>query len=68
MEDLGDVVLALAMFHGKGKGSGIEVSQRFASTYAFRDGLVVCMVSYGDDWDAALDAAGLTQRGRKRHA
>ena len=69
VEDLGDVVLALQMFHGKGKGSGIEVSQRFAATYAFRDGLVARMVSYGDDWDAALEAVGLTETTRtQRHA
>jgi ketosteroid isomerase-like protein len=69
VEDRRDVVLALQMFHGKGKGSGIEVSQRFACTYAFRDGLVVRMVSYGDDWEAALEAVGLTETSRpQRHA
>jgi ketosteroid isomerase-like protein len=59
VEDLGHVVLALLMFRGKGKESGVEVAQRFAITYAFRDGLVARMVSYADDWRAALKAVGL---------
>jgi ketosteroid isomerase-like protein len=58
--DLGDRVLELHNFHGKVKESGIEVTQRYANIFTFRDGLVSEIDGYGDDWAAALEAAGLS--------
>jgi ketosteroid isomerase-like protein len=60
IEDLGgDRVLCLMTFYGKGKGSGVDVTQRYANVLAFRDGLVTYQVGYGD-WESALEAVGLS--------
>ena len=48
--DLGDRVLELHTFHSTGKKSGIEVTQRYANIFTFRDGMVSGVVGYGDDW------------------
>jgi ketosteroid isomerase-like protein len=59
IEDLGgDRVLCLFTFYGKGKGSGVDVTQRYANIFTFRDGLVIYQVGYGD-WESALEAVGL---------
>ena len=55
--DLGDRVLELHTFHSMGKKSGIEVTQKYANIFTFRDGMVSGVVGYGDDWAAALQAA-----------
>jgi ketosteroid isomerase-like protein len=60
VEDLGDRVLAIHVFHGKGKESGVEVTLRYANIVSFRDGLVSLAVGYGEDSAAALEAAGLS--------
>jgi ketosteroid isomerase-like protein len=64
VEDLGDAVLALFTFHGKGRDSGAEVTLRLANVFRFRDGLAVEQVSYAD-WDSALEATGLASSGRR---
>jgi ketosteroid isomerase-like protein len=58
IEDLGDRVLVLMTFHGKGKGSGVDVTTEYANLITFREGLAVHQVGYGD-WRSALDAVGL---------
>jgi ketosteroid isomerase-like protein len=60
IEDLGDQVLALMMFYGKGKGSGVEVTTEYANVCTFRDGLITYQVGYGD-WKSALEAVGLRE-------
>jgi ketosteroid isomerase-like protein len=57
VEDLGDAVLALFTFHGKGRDSGVEVTLRLANVFRLRDGLGVGGMSY-PDWDSALEAMG----------
>jgi ketosteroid isomerase-like protein len=44
IEDLGERVLALFMFHGKGKGSGVDVSAEYANVFTLRDGLITYQV------------------------
>jgi uncharacterized protein len=58
VEDLGDRVLVLLTFHGKGKGSGVDVTTEYANVVTFRDGLATHQVGYGD-WQSALEAVGL---------
>jgi ketosteroid isomerase-like protein len=59
-EDLGDRVLVLITFYGKGKGSGVEVTTEYAHVITFRDGLATYQVGYGD-WKSALEAVGLRE-------
>jgi ketosteroid isomerase-like protein len=58
--DLGDRVLTRHVFRGRGKQSGVEVTLKYANIFTFKDGLIVGMVGYGEDWDAARAAAGLS--------
>jgi ketosteroid isomerase-like protein len=67
VEDLGDAVLALFTFHGKGRDSGAEVTLRLANVFRYRDGVAVEGVSYGD-WDSALEATGLAPSQRRDSA
>jgi ketosteroid isomerase-like protein len=61
IQDLGgDRVLWLFTFYGKGKGSGVNVTQRYANVVTFRDGLIIYQVGYGD-WESALEAVGLRE-------
>ena len=39
--DLGDYVVVLATYHGRGKGSGVEIEQDGAHVFKLRDGKVV---------------------------
>ena len=39
--DLGDHVVVLATYHGRGKGSGVEIEQDGAHVFTLRDGKVV---------------------------
>ena len=55
--DLGDQVVDLQTFRGKGRKSGVETTQEYANVSTVRGGLVSRMVGYGPDWDAALKAA-----------
>ena len=60
LEDLGDRVLATYYFRGRGRGSGIEIDQRFYEVYTVRDGKVVRMDEYATRAEA-LEAAGLRE-------
>jgi ketosteroid isomerase-like protein len=59
IEDLGDRVLVLMMFHGKGKWSGVDVTREYANVITLRGGLVTYQVGY-PDWRSALEAVGLS--------
>ena len=60
VEDLGDRVLVLFTFYGKGKGSGVDVTTEYANIVTFRDGLAIYQVGFGD-WKSALEAVGLRE-------
>jgi ketosteroid isomerase-like protein len=57
--DLGDQVLVLSHFHGKGR-DGIEARLPFAHLWTVRDGLVVRMDAFASHAEA-LDALGLSE-------
>jgi ketosteroid isomerase-like protein len=59
-EDLGDRVLVLGTFHGRGRGSGVEASVEAAWVLAIRDGFVVHLRAFAT-WDEALEATGLSR-------
>jgi hypothetical protein len=60
LEDLGDRVLYLGEFRGKGRESGIETSVEAAAIMTIKDDLVVDMRSFVA-WAEALEAAGLSE-------
>ena len=39
--EIGDYVVVLARYHGRGRGSGVEISQEGAHVFKLRDGKVV---------------------------
>jgi ketosteroid isomerase-like protein len=57
--DLGDRVLLLGRFEGRGKGSGVPVDAPMAVVYDFRDGKISRSRVYLDHGEA-LRAAGLS--------
>lgn len=59
IEDLGEQVLVLGTFHGRGRGSGVEVTRKTAWLQTVRDGLVVQVRAF-ERWDEGLEAAGLS--------
>jgi ketosteroid isomerase-like protein len=58
-EDLGDFVLVMVRYTGRGESSGIELDQRFAALFELRDGKTVTMRDYSTRAEA-LEAAGLS--------
>jgi ketosteroid isomerase-like protein len=60
VRDLGDSVLVLAVFRGKGKGSGAEVEQSIGYLFEFEDGLIRRASAYLTPQEA-LEAAGLRE-------
>jgi ketosteroid isomerase-like protein len=46
--ELGDHVVVLATYHGRGKGSGVEVHQLGAHVFELRDGKVVRLEIFAD--------------------
>jgi ketosteroid isomerase-like protein len=60
IEDLGGRVLVLGTFHGKGHGSGVEVTREAAWITTLRDGLFAQSRTFVS-WAEALDAAGLSE-------
>jgi ketosteroid isomerase-like protein len=61
VEDCGDdEVLALFTFQGKGRGSGAEVTVKYAHLAKLRDGLFVRIRGFAD-WEEAIEAAGLEE-------
>jgi len=59
--DGGDKVLAFIRFQAKGRTSGVEVDVHVANVWTFRDGKPVELKYFGEDRDAALEAAGLSE-------
>jgi uncharacterized protein len=59
-EDLGDFVLVMVRYTGRGESSGIEMDQKFATLYELRDGKTVTMRDYSTR-EEALEAAGLRE-------
>jgi ketosteroid isomerase-like protein len=58
--DGGDSVVACLHLTGTGKGSGVDVDQRFYMHWKLRDGKMVYLYEYADR-DEALRAAGLSE-------
>ena len=56
IRDLGDRVLLVVTQRGRGKGSGIEISNQWAFLVEVRDGLIARQVAYADT-ASALEAA-----------
>ncbi len=60
IEDVDGRVLVLGIFHGIGRGSGVETSVEAAWLVTLRDGLFAVNHSFAS-WGEALEAAGLTE-------
>ena len=60
IEDLGDRVLVLGTFHGKGRESGVETSTKAAWLVTVKDGLASLNRAFAE-WDEALEAVGLSE-------
>jgi uncharacterized protein len=58
LEDLGDFVLVMVRYIGRGESSGIEMDQEFATLYELRGGKTVTMRDYPTRADA-LEAVRL---------
>jgi ketosteroid isomerase-like protein len=57
----GDVVVALTRYHGRGRGSGIEISTEGAHVWKLRDGKVVRLEIFADRERALGVAADLVE-------
>jgi ketosteroid isomerase-like protein len=55
----GDTVVSVMTQRGRGRGSGVEVADRIAATWAIRDGRIVKATWYPTP-EQALEAAGLS--------
>ena len=60
LEDLGDQVLVLGTFHGRGRGSGVEVTRESAWIQTLSNGLIVHTQTFTSRAEA-LSAAGLSE-------
>ena len=56
--DAGDSVVAIVRSKGRGRGSGVELSERWAQVWTIRDGLVTSVRHFRDP-ARALKAVGL---------
>jgi ketosteroid isomerase-like protein len=60
--DTGDQVLAFIRFSAKGRASGADVETYVANLWTFGgDGKLIEVKYFGDDREAALEAAGLSE-------
>jgi ketosteroid isomerase-like protein len=59
----GDKVAALIRTSARGSGSGVEVEAYVWHLWTFRDGRLLELGYFGDDREAALEAAGLSDQG-----
>lgn len=55
--ELGDHVVVLASYRGRGKGSGVEIHQEGAHVFRLGDGKVVRLEIFGDR-DRAIESVG----------
>ena len=60
IEDLGDQVLTLGTFQGKGQGSGVAVTREVAWLGTLRDGMLAQSLTFVG-WADAIEAAGLSE-------
>ena len=60
IRDRGPQVYVLAMQHGRGKGSGAEVEERYALIYEVKGDKIARMTMYGEPAEA-LEDAGLSE-------
>ena len=60
--DVGDKVLVLIRYGGRGKMSGANVETRVWNVWTFSDGKPVEWTYFGEDRPAALEAAGLSDQ------
>ena len=60
LEDLGEQVLVLGTFHGRGNGSGVEVTRESAWLQTFRGGLIAHTRTF-PSWNDALESVGLRE-------
>jgi len=58
IRDLGDQVILIATQRGRGKGSGVEIDNRFAQLYEVKEGQITSLTMYIDP-ATALTAAGV---------
>ncbi len=58
--DAGDHVAVTVHYKGRGRGSGIEISDRYFHVYTFRDGKIVRKLETGERSEA-LEAVGLSE-------
>jgi ketosteroid isomerase-like protein len=61
--EFGDVVVVLATYHGRGRGSGVEIHQQGAHVFVFRDRRVVRLEIFASR-EKAIDSARFLQRQR----
>jgi ketosteroid isomerase-like protein len=59
-EDLGDSVLVLSRYSGRGGSSGMEIEQTFWTVYMLRNGKIASMRDFGSR-EEALEAAGVSE-------
>jgi ketosteroid isomerase-like protein len=64
--ELGDHVVVLASYHGRGKGSGVEIHQEGAHVFELRDGKVVRLEIFANRTNAieSVCTARAQERGR----
>jgi ketosteroid isomerase-like protein len=60
IEEHGEHVVVLVVVAGRGRGSGVDVSEERGNLWTIRGGVVVRWESFSG-WDEALEAAGLTE-------
>jgi ketosteroid isomerase-like protein len=60
IRDVGDTVCVIATQRGRGKGSGVEVDNRWGQLYRLEAGLVTSVTMYSSA-EGALEAAGLSE-------
>ena len=60
IRDVGDRILVVSTQRGRGKGSGIEMVNRFGMLYEMRSGKIIRWRIY-DELSEALEAAGLSE-------
>jgi ketosteroid isomerase-like protein len=60
MREVGERMLFLVHFYGRGAGSGVDVRQEFSWLYSFSANKISRLEIYGS-WDEGLAAAGLRE-------
>ena len=55
-----DKVAVIAVWRGRGKGSGASTEWRYGGVWTLREGKVISIISYADSKDA-LEAVGLRE-------